>query len=672
MPFQFLSFLFINIVLISALPLPFDEYSFVLARNRVKQMDRSDFYTSQAEKTVSLYFEKLKYDEFGGTSVYFYPARPIETDLELITKTTLYNQLKKVPKGGNLHIHDNQMLNRRTLLEIIQNSPSGEFDLLYICDKTKPICSTTRCTCSDFYLRYFYNEAQANDGWVKVKGSPVWTIDAILNKTTLIGILNNLENKIYPTDTAGRWAVANTYGVFNFYSDLINYNVTRFQYLKACLDKSYEENVQLIEFRRSNFGSLFAFNSSGDRVLISSAEELRLIVHYKEEYLKQNLNFIDFIYLISGSRRNEKNVIKADLESSIKSQAMYPDLIRGFDLVGEEDQGHTLLFHSKALIEGFNYSYNSNNTFGFEFHTAETNWPNDFRPAKYGDDGSTLDNIYDAIVFKTHRVGHGIGFVKHPNIYPLLKERQIAIEACPASNQILGYIADLRNHPAINYYRSGIPIVIAGDDPGSFGYNDLTVDYYLAFMAWGLSLYDIREIANNSIRYSAIPDLVRSVGFAKFKTQWDTFIASTYSDICKNSYDPNKINITNIYPSYGPNDYASKFTLFGYGLENAFCKDIKCVFGNVETSGRLNKLNELECDTPLGMADNQLVDVSVRIGDVGVNTGKQYKFVPSSSIHVIDDKTTTPVMTTKANSASRLNFQGFGYFIIVLVSLMLN
>ena len=37
----------------------------------------------------------------------------------------------------------------------------------------------------------------------------------------------------------------------------------------------------------------------------------------------------------------------------------------------------------------------------------------------------------------------------------------------------------MRNHPAINYYRSGILIVIAGDDPGSFGYNDLTVDYYL-------------------------------------------------------------------------------------------------------------------------------------------------------------------------------------------------
>ncbi len=59
---------------------------------------------------------------------------------------------------------------------------------------------------------------------------------------------------------------------------------------------------------------------------------------------------------------------------------------------------------------------------------------------------------------------------------------------------------DLRNHPAVTFYKSGVPIVIAGDDPGGFGYNDLTVDYYLIYMAWGLNLYDLREIANNSIK----------------------------------------------------------------------------------------------------------------------------------------------------------------------------
>ena len=66
----------------------------------------------------------------------------------------------------------------------------------------------------------------------------------------------------------------------------------------------------------------------------------------------------------------------------------------------------------------------------------------------------------------------------------------------------------MRSHPAINFYRSGLPIVIAGDDPGSFGYNELTVDYYMAFMAWGLNLADLKIIANNSLIYSTVPDEV--------------------------------------------------------------------------------------------------------------------------------------------------------------------
>jgi adenosine deaminase CECR1 len=59
-------------------------------------------------------------------------------------------------------------------------------------------------------------------------------------------------------------------------------------------------------------------------------------------------------------------------------------------------------------------------------------------PSVFGDDSSTLDNIYDAIVFQTHRIGHDMGFFKHPKLYPYLRKRGIAIEVCPASNQMLG------------------------------------------------------------------------------------------------------------------------------------------------------------------------------------------------------------------------------------------
>ena len=212
---------------------------------------------------------------------------------------------------------------------------------------------------------------------------------------------------------------------------------------------------------------------------------------------------------------------------------------------------------------------------------------------------------------------------------------------------MLGFIPDVRNHPAVNYYRSGIPIVIAGDDPGSFGYNDLTVDYYLAFMAWGLTLYDLREIANNSIRYSSLPDRTRTIGFAEFKRQWDTFIENTHKEICgKSLYDYGfRVKTTNIYPGYGPNLYPSKLTIYGYGFEHLLCKRLKCVFDHeLETGAELTRLNEIECKTPLGFSHNQLVNVSIKSDELVIDTGLKYRFLFPTTIKVKEDEISTELM----------------------------
>ena len=46
-------------------------------------------------------------------------------------------------------------------------------------------------------------------------------------------------------------------------------------------------------------------------------------------------------------------------------------------------------------------------------------------------------------------------------------EKNIAIELCPISNQVLKLVDDLRNHPIVELIQDGnFPIVIAPDDPG--------------------------------------------------------------------------------------------------------------------------------------------------------------------------------------------------------------
>ena len=120
--------------ILSHLPLPLNEYSFVLARNYVKSLDSNGPKELNArEKVVQIYFQKLKTDEYQriGSSE-FYALQPIETILDSIINSELYAKLKLLPKGGNLHMHEDQMANRKQLLEIIM--ANEEYDYLYICD----------------------------------------------------------------------------------------------------------------------------------------------------------------------------------------------------------------------------------------------------------------------------------------------------------------------------------------------------------------------------------------------------------------------------------------------------------------------------------------------------------------------------------------------------------
>eukprot|EP00164_Ancoracysta_twista_P006962 GFYU01009801.1.p1 GENE.GFYU01009801.1~~GFYU01009801.1.p1 ORF type:complete len:494 (+),score=147.47 GFYU01009801.1:139-1482(+) len=106
------------------------------------------------------------------------------------------------------------------------------------------------------------------------------------------------------------------------------------------------------------------------------------------------------------------------------------------------------------------------------------------------------------------RYGHGITFIKFPRMLDILKgptqePNTACIEINPISNQVLGYIPDLRNHPGYNYLRQGVAIAISFDDPSSFTYPQISYDWYQIILAWQLNLADMKEIALNSILCSA-------------------------------------------------------------------------------------------------------------------------------------------------------------------------
>lgn len=142
------------------------------------------------------------------------------------------------------------------------------------------------------------------------------------------------------------------------------------------------------------------------------------------------------------------------------------DFIVGIDLVNEEDTSRSISefegLITKTLADAPKLNLN--------LHAGESTSPENCE-------------IKKAVYLGAKRIGHGLNLWAHPELVEEIKENDICLEVCPVSNQSLGFCDDLRKHPAKDYFRQGIPMVLCSDDPTYQEQNSLTDDYFLTALA---------------------------------------------------------------------------------------------------------------------------------------------------------------------------------------------
>lgn len=125
------------------------------------------------------------------------------------------------------------------------------------------------------------------------------------------------------------------------------------------------------------------------------------------------------------------------------------------------------------------------------------------------------------------RLGHGFNLYRYPELLEEVRRKGICVEVCPVSNAALGYCADFSQHPAADYRRQGIPLVICSDDPAYQAHSVLTGDFLAVVAGWDLALPDVKELCRNSLRYAFLPEEHKASLISHWERAWSRFEATT-------------------------------------------------------------------------------------------------------------------------------------------------
>ena len=154
-------------------------------------------------------------------------------------------------------------------------------------------------------------------------------------------------------------------------------------------------------------------------------------------------------------------------------------------------------------------------------HDGESNWV-------------SVDNLYDAVLLDSRRIGHGFNLFRFPSLLEEVKRKDICLEISPISNQVLGFIRDLRLHPGSTYLNRGVPCVISSDDPLIFDYQGLSYDFWEVFLSWELDLKKLKGLCINSLEYSALNDTEKEKALKYFNEGWKNFVNSALLELAEN------------------------------------------------------------------------------------------------------------------------------------------
>lgn len=466
-----------------------------------------------------------------------YPGMMFSLAKKRVERTQLWQIVKRMPKGALLHAHLNAMVDLDFLFEMLLSTPD-----MHIYSETALASPQLRAT-STFKFRFMksINTHQNESRKYPKTGSDYIILNSAGSKTenreevgsspsiwfanykpgTLIPVIQAADS--FPN--GGRPAFLKWLRVrcqitqqesiehYNGVDDVWRKFLSIFPILdsmlfyepifRRCINRIFAQlhadGIRWVDFRLAFLFSYFQNDhnepeSDYGRMFQVFGEELE-----KFKATEAGRGFWGSRIIWTGIRALETRAIIEDMKACIKLKLAYPHLISGYDLVGQEDPGRPLKDFLPELFWFREQCTSRGIEIPFFFHAGEC----------LGDGSETDQNLFDAILLGTRRIGHGFSLYKHPLLMDLVKEKKILVESCPISNEVLRLCSSVSAHPLPALLARGVSCSLSNDDPAILGHESIgsSHDFWQALQGWdNLGLPGLASLAENSVRWAAFED----------------------------------------------------------------------------------------------------------------------------------------------------------------------
>lgn len=431
---------------------------------------------------------------------------------EQIEKSKLFNIIQHMPKGALLHCHLSAMVDMAWLMNVVLD----EIDGMYM-SAPKPLSTASARNTLDFSFQFrtdkkdigtasIWSDDYTPNTWIPLRsaadsfpesGGRAGFI-AFFTSRCSISLEEATRAHVGPCEIWQRFS-----NCFIPVSALMNYEPIHRLYLQKMFSDLMADGVRYVDVR-STF--LFRWQRAGEQEYLDSFEGYRESIRVFQEEVKAfqateaGAGFWGARMIWTALRSHDNRAILENMKDCIDIKLDYPDVIAGFDLVGQEDAGRSLAdltplifwFRKQCAAEQVNIP--------FFFHAGET----------LGSGDEVDHNLFDAIALGTRRLGHAYSLYKHPLLMNMVKDKRVLVECCPISNEILRLCTSMQNHPLPALLAQGVPVALCNDDPAMLGQYKLGMshDFYQAIQALeNLGLEGLGSMAENSVRWAAFEDL---------------------------------------------------------------------------------------------------------------------------------------------------------------------